>query len=104
VRKIGAWLLAVGVGIAGGVLMVLAGVAALLITDPIYPFWPVFLPLALLVAGFTSWMMGRVPVWLYPLHPDRQRWTRLGRIIAGLCMVALALGVYRLCTMPIHWQ
>ena len=103
-RQVGAWLLAVAIGIAGAVLMVLAGLVALLITDPIYPFWPVFLPLALLATGLIAWTMGRIPAWLYPSHPDRQRWSRLGQVVAALAMAGGGLGVYHLCTMQIHWQ
>ena len=71
-REFGAWLLAAAIGLGGMILMALAGLAALLITDPVYPFWPVFLPLALLVTAAVAWMMGRIPLWLFRDHPERQ--------------------------------
>ncbi len=103
-RKFGACLLAVAVGIAGMTLMFLAGIVAVLITDPLYPFAPVFLPLALLVVALTAWAMGRVPLWLYPTHPDRLKWTRIGQAVGFLGMSLWGIGIYRFCTMPMHWQ
>lgn len=103
-RILGAWLLAAAIGLGGMVLMVLAGLIALLITDPLFPFAPVFLPLALLVVWFTAWMMGRVPLWLYKDHPDRRRWTHIGWAVAILGLAAWGAGIYHLATMQIHWQ
>jgi hypothetical protein len=104
VRKLGAGLLAAAIALGGLVLMVLAGLIALLITDPLYPFAPVFLPLALLVAWLTAWMMGRVPLWVFRDHPDRRRWTRIGWVVTILGLAAWGAGVYHLATMQIHWQ
>jgi hypothetical protein len=104
VRKFGAWLLATAIGLGGMILMALAGLVALLITDPIYPFWPVFLPLAILVTAATAWMMGRIPRWLFHDHPERRFWEHLGWGVAILGMATWGFGVYHFCTMPIHWQ
>jgi len=103
-RKFGAWVLAAAVALGSMVLMILSGVIALLITDPIYPFWPVFLPLALLVIWLGAWMMGRVPVWLFKDHPAQRFWVRLARAVAVLGLAAWSIGVYHICTMQIHWQ
>lgn len=103
-RKLGAWVLAAAIGLGGMVMMALAALIALLITDPLYPFLPVFLPLALLVIWLDGWMMGRVPGWLFPDHPDRRRWTQIGWAVAILGLSAWGLAVYHLCTMQIHWQ
>jgi hypothetical protein len=104
VRKLGATLLAAAIALGGMVLMVAAGLIALLITDPLYPFAPVFLPLAILVIWLIAWMMGRVPLWLFPDHPGRRRWTHIGWAVTILGLAAWGAGVCHLATMQIHWQ
>ncbi len=105
-RKVGAWLLAAAIGIGGAVAMALAGLVALLITDPALSF----------LAGLPGrlrcwWRSRRRGSWVgfrkpgsYPSHPAGRRWTWLGWGLSGLGMAACAAGIYRLCTMPIHWQ
>lgn len=103
-RKLGAWIVAAMIALFGMALMALAGIAAALITDPIYPFLPAYLPLALLAGGFIVFLMGRVPGWIFPAHPDRRQWARIGRGVAALGLLAWGYGVYVFCTMPMHWQ
>lgn len=104
VRKVVAWVAVVAIAIGGAFLMALAGLLALLITDPIYPFLPVFLPLGLLATVLIAWLMGRIPVWLFPGHPDQRLWTRIGWAGVILGMAAWGTGVGHFCTMPMHWQ
>ncbi|WP_374384345.1 hypothetical protein [Dongia sp.] len=103
-KKIGAWVVAILIALGGMVLMAGAGIMAVLITDPIYPFLPVYLPLALATGAFVAFLMGRVPFWFFADHPDRRRWGRVGQGLALLGMLAWGYGIYVFCTMPMHWQ
>ena len=103
-RKVTLFILAAIICVGGMVVMVLAGILAALITDPFYPFWSAFAPLGLAAALFTAWLMGRVPSWLYPAHPNGKLWTRIAWA-ASLSVSGLwGYGVADVLTSPMHWQ
>ena len=84
-RKIAAIVVAAIICVGGMVIMVWAGILAVLITDPFSPFWAAFAPLGLAAALFTAWLMGRVPSWLYPAHPNGKLWTRIAWAVSRAC-------------------
>lgn len=103
-RKFAAGLLAAVILAGGFVVMTLAGVLAALITDPQYPFLPVFGPLALGVLALAGYLMALVPKRLFPDHATLKHWA-LGAWVAALLPLGLwAWGVYHFFTMPMHWQ
>jgi hypothetical protein len=100
-RKIAAIVVAAIICVGGMVIMVLAGILAVLITDP---FWAAFAPLGLAAALFTAWLMGRVPSWLYPAHPNGKLWTRIAWAVSLAVSGFWGYGVADVLTSPMHWQ
>ncbi len=103
-RKIAAIILPAVICVGGMALMVLAGILAALLTDPIYPFWAAFAPLGLAAALATAWAAGRVPTWLYRSHPARQLWTRTAWAVSLGVSGFWGYGVADVLTSPMHWQ
>ncbi|MBK8161426.1 MAG: hypothetical protein IPK59_22630 [Rhodospirillaceae bacterium] len=103
-RKVVAFILAAIVCGGGMVVMVLAGILAVLITDPFSPFWAAFAPLGLAAALLTAWLVGRVPPWLYPVHPNGKVWTRIAWAVSLAVSGFWGYGVADMLTSPMHWQ
>jgi hypothetical protein len=103
-RKVAAFIMAAVICVGGMVLMVLAGILAVLLTDPVYPFWAAFAPMGLAVALLTAWAAGRVRPWLYPAHPTRQLWPRIAWAVSLAVNGLWGYGVADVLTSPINWQ
>jgi hypothetical protein len=103
-RKIAAGLLTAVILAGGFVAMALMGLLALLITDPFYPFLPVFAPLALGVMALAGYLAALVQRRLFPAHPDLKRWVKIAWAVAIIPLGLWAWGIHHVCTTPIHWQ
>lgn len=103
-RKLGAIVLAAILLAGGSILVALTGLLVMLLTEPFYPFWPFFLPLAIGIALLAAHLAGRLLRRLFPDHPERQRWTRITWGLIAVVLALVAWGVGDLLTGPMHWQ
>lgn len=103
-RKLGAMLLAAMLLAGGSILVALAGLLVMLLTEPFYPFWPFFLPLAIGIALLAAHLAARMLRRLFPDHPERRRWTRIAWALIAVVLGLVAWGVGDLLTGPMHWQ